>query len=40
MVLGLIALFWPLIQNAWTRMRLRDRGLSVKTGLICSSEGA
>jgi putative tricarboxylic transport membrane protein len=22
MVLGLIALFWPLIQNAWTRMRL------------------
>jgi hypothetical protein len=25
MVLGLIALFWPLIQNAWTRMRLRRR---------------
>jgi putative tricarboxylic transport membrane protein len=22
MVLGLIALFWPLIQNAWTRVRL------------------
>jgi putative tricarboxylic transport membrane protein len=22
MILGLIALFWPLIQNAWTRMRL------------------
>jgi putative tricarboxylic transport membrane protein len=22
MVLGLIALFWPVIQNAWTRMRL------------------
>ena len=22
MALGLIALFWPLIQNAWTRMRL------------------
>jgi hypothetical protein len=21
-VLGLIALFWPVIQNAWTRMRL------------------
>jgi putative tricarboxylic transport membrane protein len=22
MVLGLIALFWPLIQNAWTKARL------------------
>jgi putative tricarboxylic transport membrane protein len=21
MVLGLIALFWPLIQNGWTRLR-------------------
>ena len=27
MVLGLIALFWPIIQNGWTRLRARDRRL-------------
>ena len=38
MVLGLIALFWPLIQNAWTPRAPRDSRLKHEFGLIATSK--